>query len=389
MSRNSSWADGTERLIPASRMARFIWNGKTLDIPDPLRAITYEDTPIVGANTTASGLREVLHERNEEVCILSLEELVPEIFGRLQRMLREWAGRGEQLEVYIDRQLRAYWGFEDGDAYDNNRGNAFRASDAISYAELTRGGGVTMPSSGTLQASLVCALPGGSGNFFFSKDEGTLVLLLRPDYANTDGAEHVWVDCVVAGDGGWRNRLSIIKRGNDTSSGNDDNEVIVSYVGSNGSETVISAPHAWSSGDELVVQVQWKALTDLRLRINDTVYTTKKYPIVSGGATAGAGTISGTLGGTPNGSEAVMDASPTRISLGTEDTGLLGRGTGVYGALSFYTVAYGTPDILKTFAHPMRTYYPRGEFIDAGFRPLRSAAAGELYYYTLRIRDGR
>lgn len=390
MGKNSSWADGTERLTPTARLPRFIWDGHTLDVPDPLTAIGYEDTPIVGANTTASGKREVLHERDEHVCALTFEPMVPEIFARLQRMLREWAGRGEQVEVYIDRQIRACWGFEDGDAEDNNHGNPFRAVGALTFAELLHGGGVQLPATGTLQAALVCALPGGSGNLFFSPSEGTLVLHLRPDYASTDGQERVWLDCALVADGGWRNRLSVIKRGNDVSSGNDDNRVIVAYAGANGAESVIPCAHTWAASDELTVMVQWKALTDLRVRINDTVYTTKKYPIVaSGGLTAGASVIAGTLGGTPNGTEQLMDASPTRVSLGTEDEGRLGRGTGVYGALSFYTVAYGTPDILKAFTYPHRSYYPKGEFIDARFTPLRAAAGGELYYYTLRIRDGR
>lgn len=390
MGKNSSWADGTERLLPTSRYARFVWAGHTLDIPDPLTAIGYEDTPIVGANTVASGKREVLHERDEHVCALTFEPMVPEMFARMQRMLREHGGRGEQAEVYIDRQMRASWGFEDGDAEDNNHGNPFRAAEALAFTELVRGGGVTMPAVGTLQASLISALPGGSGNVFFSDDEGTIVLLLKPDYASTDGAEHVWLDCVVAGAGGYRNRLSIIKRGNDVSGGNDDNEVIVAYAGANGAESVIAAPHTWAANDELILMVQWKALTDLRLRINDTVYTTKKYPIVaSGSLLAGASVIAGTLGATPNGTEQLMDAAPTRLSLGTEDEGRLGRGTGVYGALTIYAVSYGTPDILKTFTYPHRSYYPKGEFIDARFTPLRSQAGGELYYYTLRIRDGR
>lgn len=176
-----------------------------------------------------------------------------------------------------------------------------------------------MPTTGTLQASLISGLSGGSSNLFFSKDQGTIVLLLKPDYASTDGAEHVWLDCVVAGDGGYRNRLSVIKGGNDVSSGNDDNEVNVAYAGANGAESVIAAPHAWAANDELVVMVQWKALTDLRLRINDTVYTTKKYPIVaSGSRLAGASVIAGTLGATRSTREAWRDG---QTSVAADDRG--------------------------------------------------------------------
>ncbi len=388
-SKNSSWADGTQRFVPSARYSRFIWNGRTLDIADPLTSISYEDTPIVGANVTASGKREVLHERDEEVCVLTFEPMVPEIFDRLRRMLREWASRGEQVEVYIDRTLRAYWGFEDGDVFDNNRGNPFRAMGDLTFAELTHGGGVTMPLSGPLQAALVSGLSGGSSNRFLSPDEGTLVLNVRPDYASNDGQEHVWFDAMDPADGGWRNRLTIVKRGNDVSSGNHDDQVIVSYAGANGAETSIPCAHTWAVGDELTVMVQWRQLSDLRVRINDTVYTTRRWPVSPTGFLAGSGLIAGTLSNSPLGAEQIMAASPTRASLGTDDNGLRGRGTGVYGALSLYTVAYGTPDMLKSYAHPLRTYYPKGEFIDATFRPLRSQAGGERYYYTLRIRDGR
>lgn len=380
--KNSSWADGTQRLIPTARMARFVYDGKTIDLPDPLTAILYEDTPIVGANTVASGKREVLWERDEEVCVITTEPAIPEVHSRIRRMLKEWAGHGEQVEVYIDRQLRAYWGFED-DAYDNNRGNPFRSSEPATFTDLVRGGGINLPATGVLQAHLVSQLEGGSGNGFFQAGDGTLVFYFKPAFAGNDGLEHVLIDCVVDSNHG-KNRLLIKKRV--------DNALHVIGYGANGAATVRTQNVAWAADTEHTMMVQWGDSTaDFRASLDGAEITTSAAFYRYGNSRKyGSSTKYGQVASaSPVGNEQIFDANPTTICLGSDVTMTMRRSTGVMGALSLYSVSYGLPTILGRFAHPHRTYYPKGEFIDATFRPVRVAAGGELYYYTMRIRDGR
>lgn len=367
------------------RLPRFVWNGQTVDLEAPLAAITYEMAPVAGSTIAASGLRATLTERIERVCTMTTGALSPDEVVQLERMLVEWAALGEQVEVFVDRMLRAAWTFE-GDTKDQNRGNPFRlahaapAASTFAFPALTRGHGLTLPSAGVLRAALASDLAGGSSNPFLSAAEGTLVLAVKPDWA-AGSTERVFLDCVVGSDLS-RNRLTLRQRS--------DGKLQFIYAGGNGAETILEVTPAWSANTEHVLLAQWKALGDLKLRLDDTVITTQRFPLVAGGGQiAGTGLIAGQTSGTPNGVEQVLSAAPDRAALGTDDAGLSGRATGVYGLLVLYQAAYGLPDVLKDFHIPTRTYYPRGEFVDAVFRPVRLTPARELHVYQFRIRDGR
>ena len=375
----------TGAIRPTFRYARIVWNGRTIDFDDPLQEATPPETsPVAGSSTTAGGVRSTLTERLERGVVIVTPQMKPHMCAEIQRFVEEWGAEGEQFECYVDRILRAWWGFDDGTLYDNNRGNAFDWHDnpgtALAYTTLTEGRGFTMPSTGWLRAALVSQLAGGSGNEFFSASEGTLVVQFKPDWAFADSAEHVLVDCGIE-TAQWKNRLRLVKRA--------DNVLHLTYAGSNGAETIVEAVPAWNANTEHTVMAQWKALTDLKLRVDDTTYTTKKYPIVADAArVAGTGLLAGQVGGVPNGVELAMDDAPEALALGTDLAGR-GRATGVMGMLALYTAALELPNVWKTHEHPWRTYYPKGELVDAAYRAIRVGFGTERYQYQFRIRDGK
>jgi hypothetical protein len=240
-----------------------------------------------------------------------------------------------------------------------------------------------MPTTGPLRASLISALPGGSGNFFFSPTGGTLVLAFRAGFAGNDGGEHILIDCAAWGGDIGRNRLLVKKRA--------DNFLHVIHYGANSGATALEQLVTWAADTEHVLMVQWGAdLTSLSAKLDGVLLAGVNYYHRYGSTRKyGDGLKYGDKSGTPSGAEQVMAGSPTAVMLGTDLAQTAGRFSGAFGALSLYSVAYGLPSVLERYAHPMRTYYPRGEFIDAVFRPIRAQPGAEHYYYTLRIRDGR
>lgn len=369
------------------RLPRFVWNGQTLDLEAPLAAISYEMAPVAGSTIAPSGLRATLTERIERVCTMTTGALSPDEVVQLERMLVEWAALGEQVEVFVDRMLRAAWTFE-GDTKDQNRGNPFRlahaapAASTFAFPALTKGHGLTLPSAGILRAALISDLSGGAGNAFLSAAEGTLVLAFKPSWAAADGVEHVILDTAEESDYG-RNRLRIVKRAND--------KLYVIYTGSNGASTMLEHTPSWTADTEHTLMVQWKGLSDLKASLDGVAITTTKYMIRYGGSGLKYGSANkyGALAGGAAGNETVMTIAPTGVSLGSDLLGVQARAAGVYGLLVLYQAAYGLPDVLKDFHIAQRTYYPKGEFIDAVFRPVRITPARELHVYQFRIRDGR
>jgi hypothetical protein len=383
----------TGALKATHQYPRFVWDGNTLDFDDPLPQRDPESAPSAGSNVSSSGLREVLFERLEYYCTISTPMLYEEKAAQVERMLRENLGRGRQAEVFIDRTLRAHWGFDDDTVEDNNHGNPFRRGDitvdGFTFADLSIGRGVNVPTTGTCRARLVSELPGGSSNFFFQPAAGTLAYAFKPSWASDDSAEHVLLDCWAESDLS-RNRLTIRKR--------PDNLLHLVHVDQNGAETILEAnvatgqPLKWSANTEHILLVQWGATSDLAASLDGTAIATKKYPIVaSGSRLAGTGLLSGQVGSSALGSETVMNASPTVASLGQDATGFEGRGTGVVGLINLLAVVYspGLPAILGTYIMPWRTYLPRGELIAAGWQPKRLSLGRNFVAYQLRIRDGR
>lgn len=371
---------------PTWRYPRFVWNGITTDFEDPLAsAPPPESSPVAGTGITASGRREVVTERDERGVVLVTNPMPAEDCAEFQRFIEEWASQGRQFECYVDRVLRAWWGFDDYTPYDNNRANHFELANhpgsALSYATLTRGKGVTLPAAGVLRAALISRLAGGSGNEFLAADEGTLVLQVKPDWAFADGAEHVLLDCAIEG-AEWKNRVRLVKRA--------DNVLHFVYAGSNGAETIVEAIPAWDANTEHTLMAQWKALADLKLRVDDTISTTKRYPLVADASRiAGTGLIAGQTSGVANGVETTMDNNPELATLGTDLAGQHGRGTGVYGMLACYTAALELPDLWRTFSYPWRSYFAKAELVDPSYRATRTQDGQELFRYQLRIRDGR
>ncbi len=382
-------------LRPEYQYLRIIWNGLTLDLEEPLAQRDPQYRPSAGSSVTTSGVREVLFERMEYYCTITTPLLYPEKAAIVERMLREWLGQGKQAEVYLDRALRAFWGFDDDTVEDNNHGNPFRRSgglltDGYTYADLAAGRGVNVPTVGLCRARLVSELAGGSGNQFFGSAGGTLAYGFKPDYASDDSAEHVLLDAFVDGDL-WRNRLTVKKR--------PDNLLHIIYADQNGAETILEAnvatgqPLKWLANTEHALLVQWGATSDFAASLDGTAISTKKYPIVADVARlAGTGLVAGQISGTtPLGTETVMSAGPTLASLAQDASGLEGRGTGVVGHLSLFAAVYSPalPTALSTYFMPWRTYFPKGELIAAMFQPVRASLGRDFMRYQLQVRDGR
>jgi hypothetical protein len=116
----------TGAIKPLHQYPRIVWNGTTVDFDDPISQRDPEHVPAAGSNVSTSGIREVLFERMEYYCTITTPLLYEEKAAQVERLQREWLGRGEQAEVYIDRTHRACWGFDDDTVEDNNHGNPFR-----------------------------------------------------------------------------------------------------------------------------------------------------------------------------------------------------------------------------------------------------------------------
>lgn len=372
----------TGALKATMRYLRFVYNGITVEVGDPLAHVDYADVPVAGLNQTASGKREALFERMERQVLLTTGFLSSLEARQIERMILEWAGRGKQFECYVDRTLSAWWGFDEDSAVDNNGGNPFTPStESLTYVILTEGKGVNIPSAGTLIASLISTLTGGGSNAFFSITEGSFVLQFKPNWAFGDSQEHVFFDCVVGITALGKNRLELKKRA--------DNVLHFRYIDRNGMETVIEATPTWSANDEVTILGQWKTLTDLQVKVGTTLYTTRKYPIVaSASRIAGTGLVSGQVSATPNGGETTMDVAPTACALGTNYLGIGGRATGACGMFALYRAAYGLPVALGTYQYPWRTYYPMAELADLKAARLRPLPPRELHVYQIRIREG-
>ena len=370
---------------PTFRYSRIVYNGITLDFEDPTQRADPQDVPVASSNISQSGVREVLFDRMERAVAVLTPMMDASGADALWRFIEEWGGQGEQFEFYVDTTLRAFWGFEQH-GVDNNRENAIVVGSAnlpltndtgtaLSYVALSEGHGVTVPSSNALRASLVSA-----SNSFVGTEGGTCVIFFKPDWAFADSAEHVIWDMVVDGALG-ANRLRLVKRA--------DNLLHFVYIGSNGGDTIIEATSlGWSANSEHTVMVQWGALADLKMKVDGTLYTTKKYTTPANAVLAGGGTICGTVTGVPSGSETTINASPTRLTLGVDDLVLGGRSTGSIGLFAIYRAVYDLPTILATYRQPFRDYYPRAELVDASFSPTRVTSGRELYTFALKIRDG-
>jgi hypothetical protein len=377
-------------LDPTARYARIVWDGQTVDFNDPLQADVPEFDPALGGSIAETvGSREALAMRVDEVKTIITSPLRGFDAARVERWLRENALLGRQCEFYITRTLRAWWGFDDDTALDNNRGNEFRnglwTGSALAYADVALGRGVTLPSAGILQASLVSTLPGGSGNSFFGPTEGDLVLVVKPDYAGNDGAEHLLLDCCVATATG-KNRLRIVKRS--------DNVLAISYFDSTTQTSVLELAVTWNANTEHTLLIEWGATNAaFRAMLDGAEIVTRRYPKwrSGNGVLCGNGAKSGETQAGASGSETVMSASPDTVVLGSDPGGLGGRGSGTYGMLAVYraTFAAALPSALTTFYYPWRSYFPKGELADPKAGAVRVATRGELHLYQLRIRDGR
>jgi hypothetical protein len=371
---------------PTFRYPRLVWNGITIDFGDPAQTVDpTELTAVASAAITGLGQRTVLYERSERYVTVVSTVMEAVDCPLMERFFAEWANLGKQFELYTDRILRAWWGFDDQTTYDNNRGNQVLLGNAVdtpfTYAAMARGQGLVLPGSGVMRAALLCGLPGGNGNAFVGPDEGTLVLQFKPSWAANDNAEHVLLD-VYADTARWKNRLRLVKRV--------DNLLHFVYVDRNGAETIIEAVPVWGANTEHTIIAQWKALADLSFKLDGVLVNTKKYPLVAGGGViAGNGVIAGTVSGVANGVETTMNASPDTMAMGTYGDGQGGRGSGTYGMLALYSAALGLPTLWTTYEHPWRSYIPKAELVDATYHAARPISGRELYQYNLRVREGR
>lgn len=363
-----------------ARYPRLVYDGKTIDIAHPLTAVLYEDVPVAGANVSTSGVREVLAERVDKYCTMQVL-CRPVIARAIQRMIRDWTATGKRVELYVDRFLRAWWGFDEDAATDSNGGNAFTASagGTLTYAALTEGKGINVPTSGRLSASLVSTLAGGAGNVFLLAAEGTLALQFKPSWAGNDGAEHVLLDCLTPGTPS-KNRLTLKKRAS--------NVLHFTLAGANGAEVGVELAVTFGASTEQTMLAEWDGAT-VKMRLGAAaVVSTLRFPIVAAASRiAGTGLLSGQTSPTANGIEQSMDAAPSIVVLGSDYDAALGRATGVCGMLAVYQAAYGLPDSLGTYQHPWRTYYPTAELDLAAYAPGRLMPSREISAYQLRFRE--
>lgn len=363
-----------------ARYPRLVYDGKTIDIAHPLTGVLYEDVPIAGANVSTSGAREVLAERVDKYCTLQVL-CRPVIARAIQRMIRDWTATGKQVELYVDRYLRAWWGFDEDAAADNNGGNAFAASagGALTYAALIEGKGINVPTTGRLSASLLSTLAGGAGNVFLLAAEGSLVIQFKPPWAGADGAEHVLLDCLMPSTPS-KNRLTLKKRA--------DNILHFTLAGGNGAEVGVELAVTFAASIEQTILVEWDGTT-VKLRLGSAAaVSTLRYPIVAAAARiAGTGLLSGQTSTTANGTEQAMDAAPSTVVVGSDYDAVLGRATGVCGMLAVYQAAYGAPEALGSYQHPWRTYYPTAELDLAAYAPGRPIPSREISAYQLRFRE--
>jgi len=383
---------------PTARYPRFVWNGITVDLMDALQMAVPDSTPIGARNVTESGKPETVLTRLDRQWTILTSHLDAVGCEEMRRFLEDWAELGEPFEFHLDRFLRAFWGFE-GHGGDNNTANPFGNTYqdapsnnpngvALTFAAMADGGqGVQVPSAvrQALRAQLVSRLDGGSANAFMvvGTEGGIMALVIKPDWAFADGLEHVLVDAVVPNALG-ANRLQLVKRAG--------NKLYLVYFGGNGGETMIDAtPASWSANTEHTILCQWGALADLKVKVDGTLFTTKKYVQRYGSTIKYSATHKyGELAGGASGNEQVWSAAPTRMTLGVDDQVLGGRATGLVGMIALYRGLYDglLNDRLGTFQHPWKSYFPKGEVIGGPYRPQRVSVARELYTYQLAIRDG-
>ena len=378
---------------PTHRFARIVWGAvgsqQTIDLNDPLQGAVEQKTPVGSSSIASSARRETVFERMDTVMRILTPIMKNWDAARIERWLDEWALRGRQFEFFVDRVLRAQWGFDDDTVRDNNRGNEFLngpwTGSAFSYEDFTEGRGLTLPSAGRLVTPLISTLPGGSGNAFMSASEGILVLHFKPTWASSDSADHQVLDAFRAADPG-KNRIKVAKL--------TDNVLRISYFDSSGQESFLETTPGWTANTEQKLMIGWGATNGaFTAALNGTTLATRRYPRwrSGNGLKCGNGGKSGESQAGASGSETIMNLAPDTLVLGTDANGHGGRGSGGYGLLSIYqaTLVTALPSLLLNHVHPWRSYYPKGELVDPRQGALRLKPELELHQYQFAIRDGR
>jgi hypothetical protein len=381
-------------LRPTHRYSRIVWgevgSQQTIDLQDPLQGAVEQKTPVGTSSIASSRRRETVFERMDTVMRILTPIMRNWDAARIERWLDEHALRGRQFEFFVDRVMRAQWGFDDDTPLDNNRGNAFIngpwTGSVFSYEDFTEGRGLTLPSAGRLVTPLISTLPGGSGNAFMSASEGILVLHFKPTWASGDSADHQILSAFVSAGPRGKNHLRVVKH--------TDNVLRLIYMDSTTQWSVLETTPGWSANAEQKLMIMWgAAATDFRASLNGTELATRRYGLnrSGNGVRSGNGARSGATTATPGGTETVWNAAPNALVLGTDADGLGGRGSGGYGLLAVYqaTLVAALPPTLLNHVHPWRSYYPKGELVDPRQGALRLKPELELHQYQFAIRDGR
>lgn len=336
----------------------------------------------------SDGHTEYLFNRLEETVSLVLM-CEPDELQQLRWFYENWGIRGKQFELWVDRLTGSCWTFDDC-LLDQNRLPLVLSTGSEAYADTAMGRGIVLGSgqylSGTLAQSSVLPITGFDDPLL--KDEGTIVLDLKPAFASSDGVLHVLLDTSSAG----ANRLQLRKTTTNT----------LVFEVTDGSSTVrsVSGAVTWSASDRVQIIAAWGGnfpgvggggATDAIYGLAGTFQSwgglggigpgpVALWYAVNGGAwtqlTTGAGAGTGTLG-----------ALPTTLYIAATNAGA-SAALGTYDSVTFFKKAFPSPTRTVADYHPTwRNYLPYAE-LQKVWAPQQVANSRAIFTWPILARNG-
>jgi hypothetical protein len=334
----------------------------TVDIAEPVMAFLPNpalSTGLASENRVSSGKSEVLFGRIEEQCGLVLR-CEADMLMRLRWMAEESAFRGTQFQAWVDRFTGSCWMFEHN-IKDQNGLTLTLSSGSESYATASTGTGIVLTGTQNLNVTSAQASAGTPTGYDdpFAKEEGVLIVDVKPAFNANDSAEHNFVDTTPSSNSRLTLRKSVA------------NAMALDIWDSTGTvkQSVITGAGSFVSGDRIVMAASWSTAGALTLALS-----------VNGGAyTFGTGAGSGT---------GILSALPSTLFIGTNNAaGNAGNGT--YDTVAFFKRAFSTPTELTKWRPWRRNYFPYGEITSRIFNPVQVNFGVPVWDWPITFRNGQ
>lgn len=325
-------------------------SGIIINLPDPLETIIPGPGGFVERSISHSGAQETLFARNDSATNFTMQLLDAGLLARMKEFYDTHAIRGKQFELWLDRFTGPRFLF--GDNLKDQNEEALTIVGAEAYVDYTSGNDTRHAFSFVSGNELSMSVTDGT---HFDKNEGVIVIRVRPDFAGGGGSEHTFV--TIGDSGATTNVMKIYKKA--------DNLLYMSVFDGAGTEKRRTVAVSWSANTEQEIVGRWNAGT-LDLWLNGTQATT-----LTGG---GTGVIT-TLGNT-------MYVGSDNASTPTN------KATGLYDMVSGYMKAFTSPLPLVNNPVALRTYFSKAELQEVQFLQSRQTPERELNRVVWTIREG-